>query len=361
MLSFKIDGRSVSGLSVRRVSMENGGGSVLSTASCASIVGRGRMFIGSEDSDSLVLGWSRRSDRVKKSRSRSNMDIDGDQDELELDEEDVDDDEDDLYADNKPEEKAQQQVLPSRRGPEEDYQFRLHDFMLNVGPMTDVALRHSPQGAIPSKTSKSHIDLLTTSGRGEASGLTIFQQDIKPNLVEQFRIDNAQGIWSVCTKQAHQGDLNNHSQNAYNNYIFTSVITENGEEKPAAYAIKPTGLEEIKDTEFDADAGNIIDVGTINSGSRIVQVSQNEVRTYDEGMSIFVFLYDRCMEKPAQKQKSTNPYQCMTLTRGLWACSDPGLSCRIWDLLAANIMLFYPNLLDSINTIPQFIIGPLYL
>lgn len=360
VLSFKIDGRSVSGFSIRRVSMENGGGSPLSTASCASIVGRGRMFIGSEDSDSLVLGWSRRSNKLKKSLSRSNMDIDGDQDELELDEEDVEDDEDDLYADHKPEGKAQQHVLSSRTGPEDDYNFRLHDSMLNVGPITDVALRHSPQDAIPSKISNSHIDLLTTSGRGEASGLTIFQQDIKPNLVEQFSIGNAQGIWSICTKQAQEGDLNNHSQKAYNNYVFTSVITENGEEKPAAYAIKPTGLEEIKDTEFDADAGNIIDVGTINSGSRIVQVSQNEVRTYDEGMSIFVFLYYHRTEKPAQNQKTTNPYQCMTSTRGLWACSDPGLSCGIWDLLAANVMLLYQNLPDSINTIPQFIIGPLY-
>ncbi|KAK3177207.1 hypothetical protein OEA41_008536 [Lepraria neglecta] len=285
VLSFKIDGRSVSGLSVRRVSMENGGGSLLSTASCASIVGRGRIFIGSEDSESLVLGWSRRSDRVKKSRSRSNMDIDGDQDELELDEEDVDDDEDDLYADKKPEEKAQQQVLPSRRNSFENFQvtYRFVDY----------------------------------KWAGGASGLTIFQQDIKPNLVEQFSIDNAQGIWSVCTKQAHQGDLNIHSQNAYNNYIFTSVITENGEEKPAAYAIKPTGLEEIKDTEFDADAGNIIDVGTINSGSRIVQVSQNEVRTYDEDLSlaqIFPLTDDESDAEPAKVISASfaDPYLLLT-------------------------------------------------
>ena len=347
ILSFKIDGRLVSGLTVRRVSMETGGGSLLSAASCASIVGRGRIFVGSEGSNSLILGWSRRSDRLKKTRARSDMDLDGDQDELESDEDDIDDDEDDLYAENKPEEKAQEQALLSSPGSEDNYHFRVHDSMLNVGPMTDVALR-----APPSKV-KSGIDLLTTSGRGRAGGLTIFQQDMKPNLVEQLSIDNARGIWSVSTRQTHEENSNNLSQEVFNNYIFASVIAEDGEEKPAAYAIKATGLEEVKDTEFDVDAGKIVDVGTINSGSRIVQVSQNEVRTYDEGKSISAFLYCPCsvvLNESARNSNGTVNHQCIALAIHLWAEYSRGLSCDIWELFEANMMLLLPILSSSINT-----------
>ena len=355
VLSFRVDGRSVSGLSVFRVSMDHGGGSLLSGASCASYIGRGRMFIGSEDSDSLVLGWSRRSDRLRKPRARSNIDIDDDEVELELDEEDIEDDEDDLYADNKPEEKLQQQALHSRTDPGEDYHFRMHDSMMNFGPMTDAALRHSPQDVNHARNAESHISLLTTSGRGRASGLTNFEQDIKPKLVEQFSINNAQGIWSVCTKQDQERDLENHSHNAYNNYIFTTITTGNGEEKPAAYAIKPTGLEEIQDTEFDVDAGNIINFGTVNSGLRIVQVSQNEVRTYDEGKSVLFLPRRRCsviLKQSAQIYKSTHYRKYITLGIGLWARVVGSLSCGTWVSLPAKVVLLCPILSDSINKMP---------
>ncbi|KAK4691022.1 cleavage and polyadenylation specificity factor subunit 1, partial [Lecanoromycetidae sp. Uapishka_2] len=96
VLSFKIDGRSVSGVSIRRISMENGGHAILAGASCASVVGRGRIFVGSEDCDSYVLGWSRATDRSRRQKPRTILDIDGDQDDLDLDEEDIEDDDDDF-------------------------------------------------------------------------------------------------------------------------------------------------------------------------------------------------------------------------------------------------------------------------
>ena len=291
ILSFKIDGRSVSGLLIRRVTTENGGATILAGPSCASIVGRGRIFIGSEDSDAIVLGWSRKADRLKRRRSRSNMVIDDDKNALEVDEEEIEDDEDDLYTDNKPDEKVPERAIFLDADLDEDYRFRVHDSMLNVGPMTDMVLRNSSKDIGSSDVSKLSTDLLTTSGRGRYGGLTIFQPDLRLDMREQINIDEVRGIWSVRSRQSQETASKSDPQEAYDKYIFTSTLAESGELKPAAYAIKPAGLEEIQDTEFDPDAGNIIDIGTINGGSRIVQVSQSEVRTYDEGESVFLSTY----------------------------------------------------------------------
>ena len=56
VLTFKIDDRSVSGLLVRRIDRLNEGSAVLAEVSCASLIGRGRMFVGSETVDSIILG-----------------------------------------------------------------------------------------------------------------------------------------------------------------------------------------------------------------------------------------------------------------------------------------------------------------
>ena len=292
ILSFRIDGRSVSGLQIRRVTTENGGATILAGPSCASIVGRGRIFIGSEDSDSVVLGWSRKADRLKRKRSRSNMITDDEKNELGIEEEEIEDDEDDLYTDSKPEEKVQERAMVvSDADLDEDYRFRVHDSMLNIGPMTDIVMRNSSKDVDFSYDSKPTTDLLTASGRGRCGGLTILQPDIRLGVVEQLNVDKVRGVWSVRSKQSQESASRDDPQEAYDKYIFTSSLAESGEVKPAAYTIKPVGLEEIQDAEFDPDTGDIVNMGTINGGSRIVQVSQSEVRTYDEGESVFLSTY----------------------------------------------------------------------
>lgn len=276
VLSFRIDGRSVSGISIRRVGVENGGDFILAGASGASMVGRGRMFIGSEDCDSHVLGWSRGSDRLKRQKSRNNIDVDGEQDEPELDEEDIEDDEDDLYAETKPEGKVQAQA-PSPSNMEDNYNFRVHDTIFNFGSMTDVALRTSPQDEGLSRVSNQRTEILSASGRGKAGGLTVFQQDIKPNQIEQYDLANPQGVWSVRTKGVQEIPS---SQEEYDKYIIVS-----NKETSTVYTVNPDGPEELKDTEFESDAGATIDVGTIGGGIKTVQVLQSELRVYDGGKS----------------------------------------------------------------------------
>ena len=351
ILSFKIDGRSVSGLSIRRVPIDNGGDALLAGPSSASIVGRGRLFIGSEDSDSTVLGWSRKHDRLKGKRSRTDMDIDGGDDihDMEMDDEEIEDDEDDLYADNKPEHKVSGEASSTLVGEKADYVFRVHDSLTNLGPMTDVVLRTLPQGRADEailKGNRPGIEILTTSGRGRAGGLTIFYPEVKQEAEEQLEINNANNIWSVNVKQPQEGSLSSSHQEPYDKYLFVSNNDVDGSEKSIVYRIVGKDLEEIKDVEFDADAGNTVDIGTINGGTMIVQVSQNQVRTYDAGKSESIrhLLFHILAEQFGQRRP---------LTDLLWAVWMYVPAQSICDIVknTTTVLLFLKSVMSiGINT-----------
>ena len=283
IISFNIDGRSVSGLSIRSVKEENGGLAVLAGPSCAAYIGRGRMFIGSESADSVVLGWSRASDRLKRQRSRMDIDVDDANAIADFDEENiVDDDEDDLYTIDKPDQKVgDDKTSASITDPEDDYIFRVHDSLLNVGPMTDIALTTS--SGLAKRSTKSPSELMTTTGYGRAGGLTAFRFEIHPKNVDCYDISGASSIWAIRPKTNAQDD----TSGEFDRYIVATTTTDEGENRSRAYAIKTTGLEEVQDTDFDPEVGGTIEVGTLNGGLHVVQVLETELRTFDGGESAF--------------------------------------------------------------------------
>ncbi|MCJ1464049.1 mRNA cleavage and polyadenylation factor subunit [Pseudocyphellaria aurata] len=300
VLNFKTDGRSVSGLSLRRIDPQYGGNAVVAAASCASVIGRGRMFVGSEKTDSIILGWSRKSDKLKRQRSRVSSNQYPSDEPLDIDEYDFDDDDDDdLYSVVKSDEQViGEGSLPSSTAAGEDYIFRIHDSMQNCGPMRDVALRKSfvenPHGIQEARAQAHKFELLVSSGCGRAGGLTAFSREINVELVEQLNILDAIGVWTVYAREISEGGsakaVNGDSATAHelDKYVIVSRIIATGEESSTAFKFTSTGLEEIKDTDFDPDAGATVEIGSLNSETRIVQVLPGELRTYDEGEFILV-------------------------------------------------------------------------
>lgn len=367
ILSFKIDGRSVSGLSIRRVKATDSENAIHVGPSCASIVGRNRIFVGSEDSDSFVLGWSRKSDRLKRKPSRTQMHVEGDEDEVDNDEEEIDEDEDDLYAETKPETKRQEQaLLLSDADAEEDYTFRLHDSMVNFGPMTDVAIRHSSSaGTNPASDAQTNTELLIATGRGRAGGLTTFQRGITTVQVDQPQIHNAHDVWSICAKRNQEDGRGD----GYEKYIISSITTDTGDEKSAVYSTNSHdgGIVELLETDFDADAGATIDVGTLNGGTKIVQVLQSELRSYDQGKSVLIFCHLDFSITVEQRGNDGCPSSYTT--------AFDGAHCVYGDFYVqtiatrrrhakcgvAKVVLHISFMSDSINTKHIFaIISPLY-
>lgn len=355
VLSFKIDGRSVSGLSIIRVQVENGGAAMLAGPSCASIVGRGRLFIGSEDTDSIILGWSRKSDRLQRKRSRIDMEAIGDEDDLDLEEEDVEEDEDDLYADSKPEQKAYEQLASLSMADVGDYHFRTHDALTNTGPMTDVALRRLPQAdthALDPQGTGLGISIVTTSGRGRAGCLTTFDQVIRPKVIKQYQLDNVQKIWSINPKENSTSDTSELVPEAFERYLFTSGTDESAAHRSTAYRIKGQDLEDIEDIEFDADAGETVQVDTINGGTMLAQVTQYQVRTYDGGESVssenlpfIIFVRDRGFQS-CKASATTSTFFVLANTGGTIFQIRV---TEIFVMLAMGILL-YSIMCNSINT-----------
>ncbi|KAL8931936.1 MAG: hypothetical protein Q9216_007019, partial [Gyalolechia sp. 2 TL-2023] len=281
IVGFKIDGRSISGLTLRRVPEQNGGSLLLAGPSNTSLVGRGRMFVGSEEADSVILGWSRRLDKLK--RQRSSIDVGAAEDLDMSDMEDDIDDDDDLYSSARFEDKAGELITNSETPDElDDYRFRVHDRLENFGPIRSVALGKPLQACSEEsrRDQDTGLELLATSGRGRAGGLTVFHRQLDPRVLENHLIANVARFWTVSVKKASEVISSARPTEDFHDYVITSTQSDEVLQS-AAYSLTSSSLEEIKDTDFDPEAGISIDVGTLCNGSCIVQVLPSELRTFD--------------------------------------------------------------------------------
>lgn len=302
VIGFKLDGRSVSGISVRRVAKDHGGLIVRARTSCAVGLGRGRLFLGSEDSDSVVLGWTRRSDKLKRKRSQAGLKTDDEEQSNDEDDMEDDDDDDDLYsgvAAGSQEEPNLEHSDPSADG---DYVFRIHDFLSNFAPLSEFAFGRPGQSlgdkdAQNSGNVDAELEFVSTSGRARDGGVMILKREIDPKIIGRFDLRDAHGIWSVSAKRpAAKGAGTTSSAHNYMNgglnisdehdrFTIISEITEQGTEESAVYGLIGTRLEPMRGTEFESAAGGTIDVGTLAGGTRIVQALRGEIRSYDGGKS----------------------------------------------------------------------------
>ena len=364
ILSFKLDGRSVSGLSVRRVAGENGGDTVLAGASCTAVVGRGRIFIGNEGADSIILGWSRKSSKIKRPRPRVNMDINDIEYASDVDEAELEDDDDDLYAGAKLEESVPDPAPSSTSAnASDDYTFRVHDSLQNCGPIKDIALqRICPEqgkdtGYLTNAFHK--FELVAASGQGRAGGLLTFRRDIEPVLKERYSIVNAQGIWVISLGgSAENTAVNEKAGHDYDNYVIASVATEEGEELSKVYKISSTGIEELKGTDFDPEAGATINVGTLNSGSRVVQVLSGELRIYEGGKCSLLYLVKANPALRLNRDSTALDQGCWVLRdiASIWLCSEAA-GCTIPSVTSTGYKFIFDPVLQPCSIVSiQFMI-----
>lgn len=290
VLTFKVDGRSVSGLAVYRVALQSGGLIMNATASCASTIGRGRIFVGSESGDSVLLGWSTKS--VGQKRQRLNVKVPSDGDSHTSDFDDDFEDEDDLYSG----EKLEGSIQPATESPASTndvnkYVFRIHESLLNLAPLCNLAAlkptqptaNHQLVGLDPC----TNFALAVTIGRGNSSRLVKICPEISPSLAKTYPLGDTQGVWSVSLNKAAAAKVNGPSAtngwDSYDNFVVTSILDDTGEEMTRAYTLDQGILKELDGDEFDPSAGATIEVGTLNGGTLIAQVLRSEIKLYDSG------------------------------------------------------------------------------
>ncbi|GAB7354687.1 hypothetical protein MBLNU459_g5108t1 [Dothideomycetes sp. NU459] len=310
ILAFRIDGRSVSGLSVTAVDPTRGGRVMSAAPNCAATVARGKIFLGSDEGDSTLLGWTKKTAQISRKRSHAQM-LAEDAD-LSLDEDDLDDDaDDDLYGDESVVSKRVTANTTETNAPE-SYGFRIHDTLLSIGPINAISMGRN----ISSITSSGVVDgiapplsLLAGIGRQRSSKLAFLNRELTPSPIRTVNVPSAHSVWSVCAKHAaprglpkpEQGEQSLEAQliadDLFDQYLITHHIEQDGTESSKVFRVDnavssvteqdrgPAAYEEVTGTEFDGD-GETLDVGTLASGTRVIQVRKHDVKSYDADLGL---------------------------------------------------------------------------
>jgi cleavage and polyadenylation specificity factor subunit 1 len=301
LINFRIDGRTVSGLSVQLVGPDVGGNIVPTCISTLTKLGRTSLFLGSEDSDSFVLGWTRKQSQSSKRKHRlhdASLDLDMDDEDLE----DLEDD-DDLYGEESAPTKQASNTTNGSGGRSGELVFRLHDALLSIAPIRDFTI-----GAISGTKNEeqsnqegvaSDLSLICAVGRGNAGSLAIINRAIQPTVIGRFEFPEARGFWTVAAQKplpkSLQGDRGNTSLGAdyealaqYDRFMIVSKVDLDGYETSDVYALTGAGFEALTGTEFDPAAGFTIEAGTMGQHMRIIQVLKTAVHCYDGGKKVIL-------------------------------------------------------------------------
>ncbi|KAK5165677.1 hypothetical protein LTR04_000989, partial [Oleoguttula sp. CCFEE 6159] len=303
MLSFRLDGRSVSGLSLQRVADDRGGLAIKAGASCTASLGRSKIFVGSEAGDSVILGWTRKTAQLTRKRSHAQMlDVDSD---ISLDEDDLEDLDDDLYGGSDLGAKQDNVSSPTTGSAPSNYTFRVHDTLTNLAPIRDICLSKPAESVRREDRIKvdritAPLELVAITGQGRAGGLAVLNRDIHPLVLRQTEFSRTKAIWTVNAKKPapkglakpEEGTVDTEAEMSpdadYDQFMIVSrsdLGSDDLSEESKVYSITFSGFEEKKGTEFELD-GATIDVGTLAGGTRIVQVREGALHVYDSELGL---------------------------------------------------------------------------
>ncbi|KAK3336811.1 CPSF A subunit region-domain-containing protein [Cercophora scortea] len=296
LVTFRIDGRTVSGLEVKMLPSETGGSIIPSRIASLARLGRNTMFAGSEEGDSLVFGWTRRQAGQTSRRKSQIPDADSD---IDFEDEDMmEDDEDDLYG----EAASALPVTGTNTGKAGELSFRIHDRMMSIAPIQKITYGRPawlPGGEEEQNSAgvRSELQMVCAVGRGKSGSLAIMNLAMQPKVIGRFEFPEARGFWAVSSKKpipkSLQGDKGGNAigndydtSGQYDKYMIVAKVDLDGYETSDVYALTAAGFESLTGTEFEPAAGFTVEAGTMGKESRIIQVLKLEVRCYDGDLGL---------------------------------------------------------------------------
>ena len=270
ILTFRMDGRSVSGLTLRRLGVAQARDEIMGAASCTAHLGLNRLFIGSEEADSVFLAADKKTAQLKRVRSRAHQ-SNGNEADAEADEEDVEDD-DDLYAEVYDNHAFQASTDGSGQN------FRIVDRLPAIGPINDLVL--GSLGKRKRDESEGHKEsqvpqLAIACGRGKAGGIAFLSRHLEPQVTKRIKYEDAIGVW--CFRSASKP----RDHKPADDLIMVSRMTPDGVGRSSLYRFSGDEMVAIGDTDFDQSAGSAISVFSLHATNHTVQVLPTEIRVYD--------------------------------------------------------------------------------
>lgn len=277
-ITFRIDGRSVSALSVRKLDYSWTKSVFSSRCSTMTALGTNTLFLGSEDADSVVISTYRKAPQLKKQPSRAflengNGDIDLDDDQTDDDE----DDDDDLYADSKTSGNMQQGIL---EGSSIVFCDRLH----SLAPIQDLALgrpskrkRGDDEGPESKSTNADRLDMLVSCSKGANGCLAFLSRSFEPKVVKRYKRTHARSVWAMSTDSSEL-DVD---ARPFDDMI---IVTENPAAQQSCLLSLSATIEEEEDNDFEKN-DRAIATGRLGTGSHVV-VYTRDVRAYNKDFGL---------------------------------------------------------------------------
>lgn len=275
-IKFRIDGRSVSGFSVRRVASDRNGLLLGAAASCSACLGPETIFIGSAEADALLL--HAQESRVTLSRKRSHAEMLGSPD-VASDEEV--DDEDDLYGDAVPLTKVESQEGVVSSNDESHYTLldRLPNLTSSGEPI--FGKRRKFDSSIGSGTGQ--LEMVMATGCGTSSSVAFMNRDVAFSGARELPNVNGQSIWALATSiQPDPQRPDEYTKAEHTNLIITSTSSFEGGDVSKVFNVNNTEVEEQAGAEFETGVSTV-NAGLLHNGRKIIQVSAGEVRSYALG------------------------------------------------------------------------------
>ncbi|KNG80365.1 hypothetical protein ANOM_011161 [Aspergillus nomiae NRRL 13137] len=288
LVKFRLDGRSVSGISVHPVPPHAGGDIVKSAASSSAFLGDKRVFW--EVKMPIHYFWADQS------------------------EDDVY--EDDLYA------TVPEVVVDGRRPSAESsgsnlYNFREYDRLLNIGPLKDIAFGRSftNLGAEENASNGSGLELVASQGWDRSGGLAVMKRGLELQVLNSMRTDSARCVWTASVAHRDEAVSKNTTQGEereLHHYVVVSKATSVDREQSEVFRVEGQELRPFRAPEFNPNEDVTIDIATLTSKNRVVQILRNEVRSYDGDLGLAqiypVWDEDTSEERMAITTSLVDPY-----------------------------------------------------
>ncbi|OCT51295.1 Protein CFT1 [Cladophialophora carrionii] len=279
LLGFRMDGRSVSGLTLRKLGTAHVHNLVEGSASCTANLGTNCLFIGSEEADSVLLGADKKPAQLKRTRSRAQIQPNG----VESDEEEEDalddDDDDDLYGE------AIQKPNGNASSESSGQNFRVMDRLPSIAPINDLALgalgKRKRDESDNSALSGNHSsEIMVAYGRGRAGGVASITRHLEPETTKRVRYEDAIGIWCLGSTQKSQ------DYKPAEELVIVSHMTADGVGRSSLYRLNDGDMSPIADSDFDQAAGSAISVFKLQATNHTIQVLPTEIRVYDANFGL---------------------------------------------------------------------------
>lgn len=282
LLTFRMDGRSVTSMELRRIGEGQMQSLRMGAASCTTSLGSNCLFIGSEESDSLLVSLAKRSSQLKRTLSRAQPESDG----IDIGEDDGEvEDEDDLYGE------AFSGPTAHSSGDAGGQTLRLLDRLPCMAPINSIALgnprkRKRDETDRVGQQNTQQQELALAYGRGSAGGLAFVTKQLETKNTKRTRYDGAHRIWcfSSAGKQPEQKLMG--KDKPFDDMAIISQPTGDGVGKSTLLKLNDGDLSPVPYSEFDESAGSTISISQLKTTNHTIQVLPTEVRVYDSEFAL---------------------------------------------------------------------------